>query len=160
MYSGPTTPPVVFDPAGFVARYPEFAALTTAQLTAYFSEACLYCANSTSNPAYCAGVLPQLLNMMTAHVAWLYAPQAGGLPAPTGSPASPLVGRITNASEGTVSVATANDYPPGSVQWYQQTTYGASYWAATAQFRTMQYRTSPRRLMGGWGAGFGRGGLS
>ena len=68
--------PIVFDPAAFVARYPEFAGLTTAQLNAYFAETGLYCVNATWNPAYGAGVLGLMLNMLTAHIAWLYAPRA------------------------------------------------------------------------------------
>ena len=153
-----TTPPVTFDPTGFVALYPEFAALTPTQLTAYFSEACLYCSNDVCNPAWGAGVLPQLLNMLTAHVAWLRAPTSGGLPAAQGAAPSSLVGRITSATEGTVSVGTTADYPPGSAQWYTSTTYGAAYWAATAQFRTMRFVRAPRRS---YGYGYrGYGGLS
>ena len=139
-----SSPAITFDPIGFVARYPEFAALTQAQLTAYFAEAALYCANDTCNPAFVAGVLGPLLNMLTAHIAWLYAPRTSDLPSPVGAVASPLVGRITTASEGSVSVSTTSDYPPGTPQWFQQTNYGSSYWAATAQFRTMRYVVGPR----------------
>ena len=138
--------PIVFDPAAFVARYPEFAGLTTAQLNAYFAETGLYCVNATWNPAYGAGVLGLMLNMLTAHIAWLYAPRANGLPSAGGASASPLVGRVSSATEGSVSVSTESDYPPGSAQWYVQTSYGASYWAAAAPFRTMQYRGAVRRL--------------
>ena len=79
-----------------------------------------------------------LLNMLTAHIAALNAPLGG-------QPSSPLVGRVSNATEGTVTVATDNQYPPGSVQWYQQTKYGAAFWAASAQYRTAIYAPGPRR---------------
>jgi hypothetical protein len=70
--------------------------------------------------------------MVTAHIAALNAPIGG-------QPSSPLVGRINNATEGTISVQTQMDYPAGSAQWFVQTKYGAAYWAATAGFRTMRY---------------------
>ena len=34
---------------------------------------------------------------------------------------------------------TENLYPPGSAQWWQQTKYGAAFWAATSQYRGMRY---------------------
>lgn len=143
--------PVVFDPVAFVARYPEFAGCSAVQLGAYFLESGLYCVNATWNPAYNAGVLPQLLNMVTAHIAWISAPRFNGLPAVGGAPASPLVGRISSASQGSVSVNTESNYPPGSAQWYVQTTYGAAYWAATAPFRTFRYSAPPPYLEPGYG---------
>ena len=150
MTDSTTIPPIVFDQSGFVARYPEFGALSSAQLLSYFNEAGLYCANDTCNPAFNVGVLPTLLNMVTAHIAWLNAPRDGsGVPAQVGAPASPIVGRIANATEGSVSLATQNDYPPGSAQWWQQTKYGAAYWQASASFRTMRYAANPTRVFSG-----------
>jgi hypothetical protein len=71
-----------------------------------------------------------------------------------GQQASPLVGRIDNASEGSVAVATQNDYPPGTPQWFQQTKYGSDYWAASAPFRTMRYRPPHhRRIFNPWPLG-------
>lgn len=140
-------PPVTFDPTAFVARYPEFAPLTMDQLQAYFNEACLYCANNTCNPAFADGTLATLLNMLTAHVAWLNAPRDGnGNPAATGQPAAPIVGRISSANQGSVSVqADMGDTNAGSPSqaWYMQTKYGAAYWAATAQYRTARYSARP-----------------
>jgi hypothetical protein len=85
--------------------------------------------------------------MLTAHIAWLNAPRdADGNPASTGSPASPIVGRINSASEGSVSVqADIGDATAGSPSqpWYMQTRYGAAYWAATAQYRTARYVANP-----------------
>lgn len=138
---------VTFDYAAWVARYPEFANVSEPQALGYFDEAGLYCANDACNPAL--AVLPTLLNMLTAHIAWLNAPRdASGNPAASGQPASPLVGRISNASEGSVSVQTENQYDSGTPQWYQQTRYGAAYWAATAQFRTARYSARPTVVAG------------
>lgn len=80
-----------------------------------------------------------LLNMATAHIAALNSPL-------NGQASSPLVGRITNASEGSVSVQTQFDVPPGSAQWWAQTKYGAAFYAATAQFRVMQYFPGPEYI--------------
>lgn len=144
------SPPVTFDPAAFVARYPEFAAVSPTLLGAYFEEAALYCSNSTANPAFPDGTLPTLLNMLTAHIAWLNAPRdADGNPASTGDPASPLVGRINSATEGSVTVqADIGDAAAGSPSqpWYMQTKYGAAYWAATAQYRTAFPVLNPVRV--------------
>ncbi len=126
-------PVVTFDYPTWAARYPELAgsvAQPLAQL--YFNEATLYCDNTGTGVITDAPTLTTLLNMLTAHIAALNASINGKEP-------TPLVGRINSASEGSVSVQAQNDYPPGTVQWYQQTKYGAAYWAATAQYRTMRY---------------------
>lgn len=135
--------PVTFNYATWVARYPEFSAVSPDLAGSYFDEAGLYFANCGWTASL--KIAPTLLNMLTAHIAALNAPQANGSPATTGQPASPLVGRIDQASEGSVSVhadmGDANAASP-SQAWYMQTKYGAAYWAATAQFRTARY--SPR----------------
>jgi hypothetical protein len=130
---------VSFNYPGWAARYPELASWVNATLAAaYFAEAAIYCDNT---PCSIVGNLDQravLLNMLTAHIAALNAPL-------NGQPASPLVGRINSATEGSVSVQTAYDVPAGTAQWYAQTKYGAAYWAASAQYRTMRYVPSPGR---------------
>lgn len=142
----PALPPAVtFDYNAWVARYPEFAAVLQPMAQAYFDEAGLYCANSASNPAFADGVLPTLLNMLTAHIAWLNAPRdANGNPSSTGQPASPIVGRINSASEGSVSVqAELESSGSPSEAFFTQTKYGLAYWQATAGYRTMRYSASP-----------------
>lgn len=124
---------VAFSYPDWSARYPELAFSVSQPLAQqYFNEATLYCDNSPASVIRDLSQRSMLLNMMTAHVAALNAPL-------NGQASSPLVGRISNAAQGSVSVATQNDYPPGTVQWYQQTKYGAAFWTATAQFRTMRY---------------------
>lgn len=143
---------VTFNYATWVARYPEFAAVSEPLAQSYFDEAGLYCQNVTCNPAFAAGVLPTLLNMLTAHIAWLNAPRdENGNPASTGAAAPEIVGRINSASEGSVSVqAEWNTGTPASPSeaWYIQTKYGAAYWGATAQFRTFQYSALPTVVAG------------
>lgn len=129
--------------AAFIARYPEFASPGGAQpvssdlYSAFFNEATLYQANNGAGPICDQGVAITLLNMLVAHIASLNAPAASGAAAPN------TVGRVASAGEGSVNVSLENSYPPGTPQWYQQTKYGAAWWAATAQFRTMRYRPGP-----------------
>jgi hypothetical protein len=142
---------VAFDYVAWSTRYPDLATSISQPLAQqYFNEAQLYCDNTPCSPIRddsVGGQRSMLLNMMTAHIAALNAPL-------NGQASSPLVGRISNAAQGSVSVAAQNDYPPGSVQWFQSTKYGAAFWQATAQYRTMRYIASPGRSMdpyAGWG---------
>lgn len=126
-----TTGVVVFDPAAFVARYPEFNTVSAA-LPALFGEATLILDNTVASPVQQIEQRTPLLWMLTAHLAALNLGVNGQAP-------SPLVGRINNASQGSVSVATDYGTQPGTAVWYQQTKYGAQYWQMTASIRTMRY---------------------
>lgn len=150
-------PPVTFNWQTFSAMFPAFACLTEAQGNGYFALAQLYCANSTRNPAFCAGILPQLLYLVTAHVAWLLSPKdADGNPSTTGSTNSGgLVGRINSATQGSVSVGTTLDGTPGSPSeaFFAQSVWGLMYWQACAQFRLARYTVSPTLVALGTGPG-------
>lgn len=143
-YSTPGDP---LNPA-WVLRYPEFAAVSQDTATGYWNEATLYHANDGSGPVKTEVAQRTLLNMVTAHIAARYS-QSQGSPVP-GAPqdANGLVGRINSASEGSVSVQTTMEYPPGSAQWWMTTKYGSDYWNATKAYRTMRYRASPGRFVG------------
>ena len=128
---------VVFDPTAFKARYPEFAAVPDATLTACFMEAGLYLSNADNSPVQNLTRRATLFNMLTAHVAYL-----GGLLSADGMPRP--VGRVSQASEGSVSAAFEGP-PPGSAQWFQQSQYGASFWQATSSLRGFRYLAQPTR---------------
>ena len=134
---------VVFNYGNWIARYSEFAQYVTdvvAQM--YFNEACLYCDNTAQSLVTdwsVGGQRDMLLGMLTAHIA--------ALNAPLGAPSSPLVGRIASAGQGSVNVSTQNEYPAGSVQWYQQTKYGSAFWNATKRFRAFRYVAKRGRNM-------------
>jgi len=135
---------VVFDPATFKVRYPEFVNVSDALLQAYFDEATIYLANTEDSRVQDVAQRAVLLNMLVAHIAQMNAGSAT-------QPASPLVGRVNTATEGSVSVGTDMGVVPFTAAWFLQTKYGASFWQATARYRTMQYvpgRSYP-------GAGFG-----
>jgi hypothetical protein len=132
--------PVVFNYTNWALRYPELAGSVSDPLAEiYFGEAQLYCDNSpTSIISNCAPAYQRtyFLNMITAHIASLNA-------SINGQPPNPLVGRISNATEGSVNVTTQFDMSPGSAQWFAQTKYGAAFWQASAAYRTMHYIPGP-----------------
>jgi hypothetical protein len=134
---------VTFDPAAFKARYPEFATLSNTLLQAYFDEAALlYLDNTEASRVQQVERRGLLLNMLVAHIAQINAGSST-------QPASPLVGRITTATEGSVSVSADMGAVPGTAAWFLQTKYGASFWQATAQFRTMRYVPGTSSCCGG-----------
>jgi len=132
---------VVFNEQAFALRYPEFSAVNPTLLNAYFNEATIYCSNDNiTAPITDINLRTVCLNMLTAHIAALSG-------AANATPGPAMVGRIDQASEGTVSVhAAMNGAPSGSQAWYQQTQYGAAYWQATKSFRTMRYRPRNARF--------------
>ena len=129
---------VTFDYPTWTARYPEFALIPDAVASLYFNEATLYCSNEA-----CAIIPPipraTILNMLTAHIAALN--QVVG-----GQPVNPLVGRISDATEGSVSVSVALEGVPGTAAWFTQTKYGIAAYQAMAPYRTARYVPSPGRF--------------
>jgi hypothetical protein len=143
------TPAVTFNFQTWTAMFPEFAPLTSAQGNGYFLRASMYFANDQGNPAFPDGNLQQLLYLLTSHIAWLNCPKdANGNPSATGTIASQLVGRISSATEGSVSVQTEWNGSPSALEaWMIQTKYGAEFWAMTAQYRTARYLPNPTIML-------------
>lgn len=129
---------VSFDYATWAKRYPELSgSVDDCQAQGYFDEATFYLDNTDGSIVSDVARRAVLLNMITAHIAQLYAPL-------NGKESSPLVGRITNATEGSVSVATDYGQQSASAAWWIQTRYGAAAWQAMAPYRTFRY-IAPRR---------------
>jgi hypothetical protein len=135
---------VPFVYATWATRYPELSASVEEPLAQlFFNEATIYCDNTAGSLIQDDSVNGQremILYMLTSHIAALNATINGIAP-------STLVGRIASAGQGSVNVSVDNQYPPGTAQWFQQTKYGAAYWAATAQFRLFRYRRGSSRVM-------------
>lgn len=135
----------VFVYTDWALLYPQFAAtVNAAQAQSCFNQAQLYCANiDTAVIPYDTTTTPpittrlDILYLLTAHVAQL---QYGS----TLGPATGMVGRISAAEQGSVSV-NAEMKGPDSAAWFNQTTFGAMAYQAMAQFRTARYRASPGR---------------
>jgi hypothetical protein len=142
-----TVGPVQFDYTWFQTRYPDLARWCSPDMAqGYFDLATLYLDNTDvgTPPSQVLGYgfvgcryggspvtnIPQrqiLLGLLTAHVAALNAPL-------NGQPSSTLVGRISSATEGSVSVTV--DYPQvAGAEWYSLTKYGLQFWSATARYR-------------------------
>lgn len=142
----PTLGIVTFDPVAFQAAFPEFSTVSGPVLTNNFNRATLQLANSCCGAVQDANIRASLLNLLTAHITAIF----NGV---NGSPAGGLVGRIARASQGSVNVGA--DWGPNisaSQAYYLQTPYGAEFWQATAQYRTMRYVAAPPRIYAPWGA--------
>ena len=135
---------VQFSYAQWLARYPEFGAVSQPQAQEFFDEATIYHRNDGGGPVSNATSQSVLLNMVTAHICALYT-QAQGDPSPgSAKDANTPPGRVSGASEGSVSA----QFDVGSLSeqaaFFAQTKYGLSYWAATRPYRTIRYIPGPR----------------
>ena len=145
---------VVFDAQEFIDAWPDFTGITNGQMATAFNLAQLVLNNSCGSIIEDANVRLTLLYMVTAHVAFLlYGTNdgAGNVVPPPG-----IVGRINAAAEGSVSVqAEYASEVSESLAWFSQTKYGAMFWQATAQYRTMHYIGAPESGPNGPGGPFG-----
>lgn len=135
---------VTFDYSFFIQRYAELAYIAESLLQLYFNEATMYCDNTASSPIQDASVGGQryiLLHMATAHIAALNAQTS------TGAPASPLVGRISGAGQGSVNVSTELEGQLQGRAFWAQTKYGLAFWQATSRYRLFVYVSKRRRNM-------------
>lgn len=118
----------VFDPDAFKLAFPEFKNYSNEQLTYFFESIEGLLDNSETS---CISLKNRKLWywLLVAHKAELQNRITSGN---TG-----LVGRISSATEGSVSIST--DYPMGSgamEQWLKATPYGAEFYAKTSPWRT------------------------
>ena len=127
---------VVFNPAAFKAAYPEFSAVTDATLNGYFVRSQLFLANKDC-PVPDEDKRLLLFWLLVAHIAQLAGSlNQGGIPGP--------VGRTSSATEGSVSVSLEFNATMGA-EWWNQSSYGATFWAATAYLRSFRYVARPTR---------------
>lgn len=127
----------VFDPVAFKARYAEFSNVNNTLLSSCFTEAGIYLTNNDFSPVQDVTRRTLLLNMLTAHIAFL-----GGALSADGQ-ARP-VGRVSQAGQGSVSAGFEYSTPTaGSSAWFNQSAYGAAFWQATTNLRGFQYRARP-----------------
>jgi len=122
---------VVFDPAAFKVVFDEFATVPDAKLNYYFNLAATTILDNSENACIPLVERTILFDLLVAHQAELKKRIEEGN--------SGLVGRISSASEGSVSISTDYQIQGNTAQWYNQTPYGAQYWAMTAKYRTFTY---------------------
>jgi hypothetical protein len=123
---------VTFDPAVFIAQFPAFTTVPTAALTNNFNLATLQLNNSLCSIVQDEPTRAALLNLLTAHITALLNGVGGN--APTG-----VVGRISGATQGSVSLQMDFKTESEAASFYMQTQWGAMYWQSTAIYRTARY---------------------
>lgn len=130
---------VAFSYGDWIAIWPEFSTVNSAQATQFFGIATTLHANDGTGPIMDPVQQTALLNMLTAHIAALWS--TNGKPSATNTPP----GRISSASEGSVSVNYEYATTPinATAAFFLQTKYGALYWAATSPYRQMNYVSTP-----------------
>ena len=142
---------VQFDWNQFILAFPQFETTLNPQQAALvvLPYAQQYCRNDGGGPVTDPGLQSALLNLMVAHVAQL-------LFGSSTQPVSPLVGRISSATEGSVSVDAEMPTTPQSA-WYMQTVYGSMFYQLSLPFRTFRIipHPWPQPQIGGYGGLYG-----
>ena len=126
---------VVFNYPQWLIAYPEFGNVLIGQAQEFFNRACTLCDNTCTSP------IPNqpptflrtlLLNAATAHFAYLFTPDADVNVRP--------VGRVNAATQGSVNVGLEYVTPTTATEsFWNQTQYGAYFWAATLPYRSFRY---------------------
>jgi hypothetical protein len=134
---------VAFDYDQWIMAFPEFSALPEPLAQNYWDNASMLFANDCYSCIDNPDQRRDVLNLLTAHVATLFAPPPIGR---GGSPTA-LVGALTNKSVGGVSVGSTGLFPgvSGTQAWYLQTPYGAKFWMLTRACRLFHYVQGPQR---------------
>lgn len=129
---------VAFDYQAWAAMFPELS-VWVAQPAAqsYFDDAGLFLDNTAFSPIVDTARRARVLNWITAHLASMFSSL-------NGQPPRGLVGRISNATEGSVSVATTLDGMGKNEAWWAQTPYGLTAWQMLAPYRTGRYIAPPQ----------------
>lgn len=136
---------VVFDPPAFILQFPAFQTVPTVALQNNFNLATLQLNNSYGSIVPDAPTRAQLLNLLTAHLTALL----NGIGS---NPPSDIVGRISGATQGSVSVQTEFRTDSEAAAFYMQTQWGAIYWRSTAIYRTARYVSGNTRAGESWDA--------
>lgn len=126
---------VIFDYSAWALRYPTLA-VTVGEPVAqdYFYAATGFLDNTDTSPVQDVDRRAMLLGLVVAHLAILMQRDLTA------------VGRITDATEGSVSVKFESALPKGPLAaYFAQTQPGATFWALTARFRRARYIPPPAR---------------
>ena len=135
-FGGPSTGVVVFNYSQWLVAYPEFGNVQMGQAQEFFNRATQLCDNTPLSPISNLFTRTLLLNAATAPFAYLFTPQPDGNIRP--------VGRIGSAAQGSVNVSLDYVTPKTATEaFWNQTQYGAYFWAATLTYRSFRYAPSP-----------------
>ena len=121
---------VEFVVAEFREMYPKITA-SDLQLESFFYEAELLFNNTSKSCVKDLKKRKVLLYMIVAHLATLFQKALAG---------NGLVGRLSSASEGSVSISSEYSVSQvGGEKWWSQTPWGADYWTLSAPYRVLNY---------------------
>lgn len=121
---------VVVNACRFREIYPELSpAPTDAKVEFWFSQAETILNNTDCSIVRDVKEREMLLMLLMRHFAALEERAAQG----------GLVGRISSATEGSVSVSADIGGSSNNAAWFMQTPYGANYWQMTAKYRGFRY---------------------
>lgn len=124
---------VVLDITKFRAMFPEFSNVTAETLPFLFDQATDYLNNSDFSLVDDVIKRERLLYLLMAHLAYMRYGDANG------NGGSGMVGRISSASEGSVSVSSEAGQVEFRYMWYTQSPYGMDFWQATKVYRMANY---------------------
>lgn len=127
---------VTFDPAAFKEAYPAFATVADEALEINFMAAEMLVNNTCCSRVQDANKRERLLNLLVAHITQLL----NGI---NGQPPAGIVGVVTSATEGSVSVDTTLGPMPFTAVYFAQTQFGLLFWQLTAPFRQFVYVPAP-----------------
>lgn len=131
---------VAFEYQAWAFLFPELAtSVSPGQAAGYFARACLFVDNTDCSRIRDVNTRTTILYLVVAHLAALNATINGQAP-------SGLVGRVSSATEGSVSVTTELQ-APGSAGWWAMSRYGYEAWQAMAPYRTFRYAPHPERVV-------------
>lgn len=134
---------VPFSWADFSTQWPQLVAIGQPLAQNYWDIATTIHRNDGGGPINKPVLQTQMLNALTAHIAFLFAPKdANGNPSSSGTYSTGTVGQVTSAAEGSVSIGVAalTAFNTAQAQFLAQTQAGSLYWVMTAGVRTFNYR--------------------
>lgn len=124
---------VVLDITKFRTMFPEFSNVADDLLPFLFDQATDYLNNSDFSLVDDVIKRERLLYLLMAHLAYM---RYGDV---KGNGGSGMVGRLSSASEGSVSVSSEAGVVEFRYMWYTQSPYGMDYWQATKVYRMANY---------------------
>lgn len=137
---------VTLDIPKFRELFPEFSDVTDVQLEFLFDEATDYLNNTEYSPVQDYSKRERLLYLLMAHLSYIrygYLDAGGNRVGGTG-----FVGRVSSATEGSVSVGTELGAMSAGTAWYTLSPYGLAFWQATKWLRMAKYYPGPRCCRG------------
>lgn len=124
---------VVLDITKFRAMFSEFSNVTNDLLPFLFEQATDYLNDSDFSLVEDVIKRERLLYLLMAHLAYVRYGDANG------NGGTGMVGRISSASEGSVSVSSDAGQVEFRYMWYTQSQYGMEFWQATKVYRMANY---------------------